>query len=62
MPVSYSSHIFLLPSDSMISSYTAVADDSFCIAYQQLHMSIITGIEIFSFLTSSQIAQTFSSV
>lgn len=46
----------------MISSYPVVADDSFCIAYEQLHMSIITGIEILSFLTSSQITQTLSSV
>lgn len=46
----------------MISSYPVVADDSFCIAYEQLHMSIITGIDILSFLTSSQITQTLSSV
>lgn len=61
MPISYSSHVLLLPWDSTISSYTVVADDSFCIAYEQLHMSIVTGIEILSFLISSQIAQTLSS-
>lgn len=60
-PDSYYSHVSLPLSDTMISSCTVVADDSFCIGYEQLSMRVFTRIEILFFLTCSQITLTLSS-